>query len=150
MSHDNRNVEHAPWKISKVSWPVLLDMRLNNLLQALCTAVQLCAILWINRILLDLSFYVKLFWGHTKLNPNSKYLWLHYALHPLFGCPWQKLNARSYPKLTLYIFLITITGLVTDIRQTTFRIVMKLFSSYLLKSYENIPWLPSIKSSTNS
>ena len=68
-----------------------------------------------------------MFWDHTKLNPNSKYLWIRYALHPLFGCPWQKLNARSYPKLTLYIFLITITGLVTDIRQTTFRIVMKLF-----------------------
>ena len=73
------------------------------------------------------EFYVKLFLGHSKLNPNSKNLWIHHALHPLFGCPWQKLNARSYPKLTLYIFLITITGLVTDIRQTTFWIVMKLF-----------------------
>ena len=89
-----------------------------------CSAKQLMGYFWIFHFT---EFFVKLFWGHTKLNPNSKYLWIHYALHPLFGCPWQKLNARSYPKLTLYIFLITITGLVTDIRQTIFRIVMKLF-----------------------
>ena len=73
-------------------------------------------------------FFVISILGHqAKFNSNSKYLWIHYALHPLFGCPWQKLNARSYPKLTLYIFLITITGLLTDIRQTRFQIVMKLF-----------------------